>query len=257
MTRWTSAAMISALLLTVYSAIDAQAPVTCRSGIIPQGGDLGYRLRDGQRCEGLYEAEAALGAMVPVSLVVADHPVPSDAFTLSWPYPRVNQRVAIEVSSFKRNVLYRMDVSVVGASFRWKADVLNALKFQEGEFGVVATTDAGAVGEPGERLYLPVVIARAGTAPKMPAGTRYLLKLASGVDLIGLSVAISGPVSKGVAPKVAAPRPLRMSYRANPLPLTIPLELPPTPGIYEVRLAAARRVDGLDTVTTFYILNGL
>ena len=226
----------------------------CNSRLTPQEGQLGYRMRGGTHCEGLYERLVAPGSLRPVSLVRADQPVPADHFSLSWPMLDGSPQVRLQAMAFKQGTLYRMDTTQSNASFTWPTEVLRKLGLQKNEFGVIATADKTIKGM-NEHVYLPVDLS---PAAKTARGT-YVLKMASVEDLSEIYLTVVGPIdidkpSAAPPPTVIGDRPLKSSYYSAAAPIQIPFDLKEQkPGIYRVHVAGRRMNREGSTTTSFYM----
>jgi hypothetical protein len=234
-------------------AQDSVAP--CNPRLTPQQGELGYKLREKDRCEGVYERLVALGSLRPISLIHAEQPVPPNSYQISWPDAAGRGPVTIQAVSFKEGVLYRMDAVGRGGSFPWKTEVLNRLRLRQGDFGVLATTTGEVGGEHDQRIYVPVTLSTSelATTKNVPRGS-YDLRVASVEDLADVFLTVRGPVrGKETPPTVVADKAVLRAYYSAAEPMRIQLDLPAKPGIYEVRIAGTRKSRPGSTMTTFFI----
>jgi hypothetical protein len=249
--RWLGSCLLGVwCLFTAGDPASAQnaAPV-CNPRLVPQDGPLGYRVR-GDRCEGLYETLVALGTIQPVSLVLAEQPIPLGLYRLTWSRTATMALVHVQAVTFKPDVFYRMDAQVKGSEYRWPTDLLRQLGIQANELGVLATREETINGQP-QPVYLPVDLRGAGSSPR----GRYALRVATSEDLAELYLSVTGPIAAGQAGKpLVAERRIGGPYRSSTAPIWVPLDLSPAePGLYQVRLAGKLANRGGGTTSSFYL----
>lgn len=167
---------------------------------------------------------------------------------VSWP-ARGRGPVRLRACGLRPRMYYRMDSAppAESASYRWPADVLNALRIGIHEIGVVAWTRM-EVGSTSRDVFLPVSIGD-------PVSDRsYDLLVLPGDEFSEIFVSLTAVSQEGQPERVIwKARPLRYGYYPAGRPVPIRINRPAAHGVYRVELAGLLRAGGSTTQEMWFL----
>jgi len=139
----------------------------CDSSLVSASGELGYHMRDMQRCEGLHEVPYSSRFKLLSFTSLNNYQQKKNYISLYVPsHPKFNNKKAfIEVNSIAAGSNYRLDaVAKTGTIFSWPSvDVLEKVGLSEADLGYIAWVEYND-----NKYYMPVGVnptkGRANTA---------------------------------------------------------------------------------------------
>ena len=235
-------------------SLPAQPPQCDASVKISAGNPLSYRLRDGNRCEGVFVSNVSGSSSLRIASVARHYESFTDSATLplrvEWTAP-AGAPVRLRGYSLKAGVHYRMETvrPMSGSQYVWPTSVLRSLQMKKADLGVVALTTM-PVGDSVREVHVPVRISQ--TRPAADSA-RYQVVLWSSTELSEVFVSVTAIDARG-QPARSVQRDARLGYGFYPAARGIAIRLPPlgATGIYRVSIGAVRRSGGSST-TSFLV----
>jgi hypothetical protein len=248
------AAIALCLLLArwcVGPALAAQAAHCDADLQAPPTNPLGYRLR-GDRCEGIYFQEVGATVLRLVSFTQSYEnfdPTIGRPLVLEWT-PLTNQELHVRAQSLKNRVYYRMDSDRPAgtASFDWPLDLLQTLRLEKNDLGIVAWT-VRPLGGKDRMVHVPLRIRQRSAIAPGP----YRLVLMPGVQVeeLFISMAAAEPSGESGASLIDK-QPLGFGYYPAGRAIVVPLPVSAATGVYRVSIGATLTQGGASAMTLYF-----
>ena len=233
-------------------------PAPCDTSLRSRAEDpSGYRLRDGNRCEGVFVRNVSGSSSLRIASVARHYESFTDSAALplrvEWTAP-AGALVQLHGYSLKSGLHYRMETvePLTGGAYVWPTSVLRSLRMKKPDLGVVAIATV-QVGDSARRVHVPVRITQRQSASDT---ARHQVVLWSSAELSEVFVSVAATDSLA-RPTRDIQRNAKLGYGFYPAERGIAIRLPPlgAPGIYQVRIGAVRKSGGSAT-TSFLLYHG-
>ncbi len=216
----------------------------------------GYRMRDGNRCEGIYGQDVAAGlfSIRSFTYFFEDfNPDTVDALVIGWPAAVVGD-LWLSGRGRKGNVYYALDTSVAASvrSFSWPATILRNRAFKGRHLGFKAWSRDPTDQPEHERVHVPISVGYVpdGESHDADPSKGYRLIVTPGEPFEDIFMTIDRIGSNETVTERERASLDRPTYSARTLEIRV--DAPAMPGTYRITLEGQRE-DGSLTIPRFFV----